>query len=243
MAEHDLIRLTAELVSAHAEGNKVATSDLPDLIRSVHDALARLGQEDVSGPEVPVPTREAGAVSARKSLASPDKIISMIDGKPYSTLKKHIARHGFTPETYRERFGLKLDYPMVAPTYSEMRKGMAKMIGLGRKVVGAAAASAAGAAGVALADALIPASVGIGKAARKPRADKAAPAATDAPMALVDTARDGTPTVADAEPAPAAAKRRGRPPRITADAGSASSGGTKLAADDEFFDSAKAPKQ
>jgi predicted transcriptional regulator len=38
-----------------------------------------------------------------------------------------------TPEQYRERYNLKADYPMVAPTYSESRRAMAKTIGLGRK--------------------------------------------------------------------------------------------------------------
>jgi predicted transcriptional regulator len=57
----------------------------------------------------------------------------MIDGKPYSSLKRHITRHGYTPESYREMFGLKSDYPMVAPGYSERRRELAKKIGLGRK--------------------------------------------------------------------------------------------------------------
>ncbi|RYE96138.1 MAG: hypothetical protein EOO77_41525, partial [Oxalobacteraceae bacterium] len=38
-----------------------------------------------------------------------------------------------TPVKYRERYSLKADYPMVAPTYSEARRTMAKSIGLGRK--------------------------------------------------------------------------------------------------------------
>ena len=72
-------------------------------------------------------------MSARKSLSSPDHIISMIDGKSYKTLRRHLTTHGLTPEQYRERFGLKSDYPMVAATYSEARRAMAKSIGLGRK--------------------------------------------------------------------------------------------------------------
>jgi hypothetical protein len=69
----------------------------------------------------------------RKSLASPDRIISMIDGKPYRTLRRHLSTHGLTPDEYRARYKLKPDYPMVAPAYSEARRAMAKKIGLGRK--------------------------------------------------------------------------------------------------------------
>jgi predicted transcriptional regulator len=57
----------------------------------------------------------------------------MIDGKPYKTLRRHLATHGLTPAEYRDRYGLKADYPMVAENYSESRRAMAKKIGLGRK--------------------------------------------------------------------------------------------------------------
>ena len=57
----------------------------------------------------------------------------MIDGKPYSSLKRHIAVHGYTPESYRDAFGLKPDYPMIAPGYSERRRDIALKLGLGRK--------------------------------------------------------------------------------------------------------------
>lgn len=73
------------------------------------------------------------AVTARKSLASKDHIISLIDGRPYKTLRRHLSTYGLTPEQYRDRYNLKADYPMVAPAYSEARREMAKRIGLGRK--------------------------------------------------------------------------------------------------------------
>ncbi len=75
----------------------------------------------------------APAVTARKLLASPDVIISMIDGKPYKTLRRHLVTNGMTPAEYRERYSLKSNYPMVAATYSESGRAMAKKIGLGRK--------------------------------------------------------------------------------------------------------------
>ncbi len=80
------------------------------------------------------PTSEfTPAVSVRRSLASKDHIVSLIDGKAYKTLKRHLSGHGLTPAQYRERYGLKSDYPMVAENYAEMRRGLAKKIGLGPK--------------------------------------------------------------------------------------------------------------
>jgi predicted transcriptional regulator len=73
----------------------------------------------------------------------------MIDGKPYKTLRRHLARHGLTPEQYRERFGLKPDYPMTAESYSQVRRAMAQKIGLGRKDRRGGAGEAGGAGGAA----------------------------------------------------------------------------------------------
>ena len=73
------------------------------------------------------------AVSVRKSLASRDHIFSLIDGRPYKTLSRHLSRHGLTPDAYRARYKLKADYPMVAEGYSEQRRETAKRLGLGRK--------------------------------------------------------------------------------------------------------------
>lgn len=84
-----------------------------------------------AGEDAPAPFEPA--VSVRKSLASPDHILSMIDGRPYKTLRRHLSTHGLTPAEYRERYGLKDDYPMVAASYSAARRDMAKRIGLGRK--------------------------------------------------------------------------------------------------------------
>ena len=48
-------------------------------------------------------------------------------------MKRHLSTHGLTPDQYRERYGLKADYPIVAPAYAATRRELAKKIGLGRK--------------------------------------------------------------------------------------------------------------
>jgi predicted transcriptional regulator len=98
----------------------------------MHEAVMSLGEAPVEQPGEPAQKHEP-AVTVRKSLSSPEHIISLIDGKPYKTLRRHLSRHGMTPEQYRERYGLKKDYPMVAPTYAETRRDLAKKIGLGRR--------------------------------------------------------------------------------------------------------------
>lgn len=133
-----LLILTADIVVAHASKNRVDASDLPDLIRTVHDSLGKIAHSVEAAPAAPEFTP---AVGVRKSLANPDKIISLIDGKPYSTLKRHLTGHGLTPESYRDRYRLPPDYPMIAPAYSKKRKAIAVEIGLGQKVAGVVASA------------------------------------------------------------------------------------------------------
>ena len=136
-----LTELTVELLSAFVANNNVRSEDLPGLINTTHAALAGLNstpQPDTPAADSPSVTF-TGAVTARKSLGSREHIISMIDGKPYKTLKRHLSGHGLTPGQYRSRYGLPSSYPMVAPAYSEQRRATAKRLGLGRKPKAASA--------------------------------------------------------------------------------------------------------
>jgi len=123
-----LIALTADIVSAHVNNNSVATGDVAVLIQNVFGALQGLGAPEAAAE----PEKPKGAVSVRASI-KPDHLISMIDGKPYKMLKRHLSLNGYTPASYREAFGLPKDYPMVAVAYSDQRKALAHKIGLGRK--------------------------------------------------------------------------------------------------------------
>lgn len=123
-----LIRLTADIVAAHVGHNHVRVADVPELIRSVHGALAAATAPAVEAP----PAKPVGAVSVRASV-KPDRLISMIDGKPYKALARHLARHGYTPATYREAFDLPRDYPMVAADFAEKRRSLALEHRFGRK--------------------------------------------------------------------------------------------------------------
>jgi predicted transcriptional regulator len=71
-------------------------------------------------------------VSVRKSV-TPNYFICFEDGKKFKSLRGHLAKHGMTPEQYREKWKLPSDYPMVAPTYAAARSELAKRAGLGRK--------------------------------------------------------------------------------------------------------------
>lgn len=121
-----LVALTADIVCAHVSHNHVSASDVGVLIEKVHAAL-----EGLAIPAPPEAEPRKGAVSIRGSI-KPNHLISMIDGKPYKMLKRHLTLHGYTPESYREAFGLPKDYPLVAASYAALRSDLAKKIGLGQ---------------------------------------------------------------------------------------------------------------
>ncbi|GJE31244.1 MucR family transcriptional regulator [Methylobacterium oxalidis] len=128
LAHDQFIELSAQVVSAYVARNHVAAADIPALIHAVHASLSGLAQPaapPADTVEKPTPAQ------VRKSI-TPDALISFIDGKPYKTLKRHLSTHGLDPYSYRQRYGLPNDYPMVAAAYAAQRSELAKSIGLGR---------------------------------------------------------------------------------------------------------------
>ncbi|WP_407696456.1 MucR family transcriptional regulator [Sphingomonas abietis] len=124
----DLISLTSDIVSAHVTNNNVPAAELPALIKSVHDALAKTNMPTVVEPAAPEP-----AVPIRSSIKH-DYIVCLEDGKKLKMLKRYLRTNfAMTPEEYRTKWSLPRDYPMVAPAYAETRKELAVKIGLGRK--------------------------------------------------------------------------------------------------------------
>jgi predicted transcriptional regulator len=124
----NILALTAQIVSAHVAHNAVAASALPGLIQEVHRTLSA-----IESAPAPVALRPEPAVPIAKSV-TPEFIICLEDGKKMKMLKRHLKTSlNMTPEQYRERWGLSLDYPMVAPRYAKQRSSLAKKIGLGTK--------------------------------------------------------------------------------------------------------------
>ena len=124
----ELLALTAEIVAAHVGNNPIAGGEVGALIQSVFDTLRGLATDDPAASVELTP-----AVPIRRSVTD-DHIVCLEDGKKLKMLKRHLmTEHELTPEAYRVKWGLRPDYPMVAPNYSAQRQALAKQIGLGRK--------------------------------------------------------------------------------------------------------------
>jgi predicted transcriptional regulator len=176
----DVATLTVQLLGAYLTNNTVPSEELAGLIRSTRLALTA----DVATVEPEAETATfTPAVSVRKSLASPDHLISLVDGKPYKTLKRHLTTHGLTPDTYRKRYGLPATYPMVAPNFAALRRSIAEAIGLGNKK----------ASNAAPADEAVSASAVSGKAKAEPKAAAVSTAAKPKKQTATATAAKASP--------------------------------------------------
>jgi predicted transcriptional regulator len=123
-----LAEITAGIVSAFVSNNQVPRSELANLIGSVHQSLAGIGE-----PTELVTQALTPAVPIKKSVHN-DYIVCLEDGKKFKSLKRHLGVHyNLTPDEYRQKWGLPRDYPMVAPSYAAARSELAKSMGLGRK--------------------------------------------------------------------------------------------------------------
>ncbi|KAA2237071.1 MucR family transcriptional regulator [Salinarimonas soli] len=119
-----LIQLTADIMAAYVSQNHLTLAEVQELIGSVHTALVALEKRPASKPARPEPH-----IPIRRTV-TPDFLISLEDGKPYRSLRRHLRARGMTPEAYRSKWGLPHDYPMVAVNYSQQRSQRAKEMGL-----------------------------------------------------------------------------------------------------------------
>jgi predicted transcriptional regulator len=127
--EHDdLVELTTQIVAAYAAGNHLPATELPGLIRGIHASLRGLASGSAQPAEK---QRVLTSAEIRRSI-QPDGLISFEDGRAYKTLRRHLAHHGLTPEAYRAKWGLLIDYPMTASDYSAQRSQLARDLGLGK---------------------------------------------------------------------------------------------------------------
>jgi predicted transcriptional regulator len=123
-----LMQMTTQIVANYVSGNKVGSSELTSLIKSVFQTRSTV---DAPQTEAPPAVEKPSAGQIRKSI-KPDGLVSFEDGKTYKTLKRHLSTFGLTIDSYKAKWGLPRDYPSTAPDYSARRSAMAKANGLGQ---------------------------------------------------------------------------------------------------------------
>ncbi len=126
LPQTDVMQMTTEVVAAYVGHNNVDGTRLPEVIKSVYASLA--GLDGQLGAE----TKQQPAVPIKKSITA-DYLICLEDGEKFKMLKRHLrTTYGLSPDEYRAKWGLRSDYPMVAPNYSKRRSAIAKKFELGK---------------------------------------------------------------------------------------------------------------
>lgn len=125
----ELTSLTTQIISAFVSHNSTRPDDMLDLLKQVHGRLADV----MNGKPEPVQEAIVPAVPIKKSITH-DAVFCLVCGDGHKTLRRHLrTSHDLDPAAYRDMFGLKSDYSLTAPAYSETRSGLARKLGLGRK--------------------------------------------------------------------------------------------------------------
>ncbi|MEM8937561.1 MAG: MucR family transcriptional regulator [Pseudomonadota bacterium] len=122
----DAVQIAGSIVAAYVGKNNVKADDLPALLTDVYAAVTGLSEQTskfraTSAPAVPI----------EKSVTA-NYIICLEDGKKLKMLKRYLRTHfDMSPDDYRRKWGLPVDYPMTAPNYAKTRSKLAKSFGLG----------------------------------------------------------------------------------------------------------------
>lgn len=118
------LELTAQIVSAYLRRWPQPPEALPRIISSVWGALGE-GGVHAARPRRPSPAQIRASIR-------PDGLVSFENGRVYQLLKPHLKSFGLTPQAYREKWGLRGDYPMVCANHTARRAELARAVGLGR---------------------------------------------------------------------------------------------------------------
>lgn len=129
LAHADALKFTTHIVTSYVAHHNIRESRLPSVIKSVYASLSGLN----GGDSLARQTRQKPAIPIKKSV-TPDFIVCLEDGKKLKMLKRRLRDvYGLSPAEYRAKWGLPLDYPMVAPNYAKKRAAVAKKMDLGKK--------------------------------------------------------------------------------------------------------------
>ena len=127
--------MVAALITEYVKNQPLPVDQIPAVFAEFKreiEALWGCTPAEVATAPVEENVEKQTPAAIRKSV-KPEAITSFIDGKPYKTLTRHLTKHGLTPDTYRQKFGLPADYPMTCSAYSEQRSQLARNAGLGQR--------------------------------------------------------------------------------------------------------------
>jgi len=127
-----LVEMAAEIIAAQASQSRMTPDEITEGLQKTYEALQRIQSREEGVPEavpekLPRPTPSASIQR--------NKIICLECRREFKQLsKRHLASHGLTPKSYKQKYGIRLGTALTAKSLSARRRKMAKERGLGEKL-------------------------------------------------------------------------------------------------------------
>lgn len=145
----EAMKLTAQIVIAHASMSELTTKELVEEIKDIYAALASLEGGEVAAEAAPGALEVVKEPEVKKPSIPLDEIVKdqyvvcLECGRKMRTLKAHLRRtHKLAPADYFRRYSLDpKKFPLICHEYSEQRRKLAKEKGLGERGIRRQAAS------------------------------------------------------------------------------------------------------
>lgn len=122
----DYLKEALDIVKAQASVRIMTDEDITALIQRLSTGIRGIAENDQSFADQPA--NDANGGDPRKSLK--EKSVTCLEcGKTFKILtRRHLITHGLDAESYREKWGLKKDTPLVCKSLQrERRKKMKEM--------------------------------------------------------------------------------------------------------------------
>lgn len=128
----------ASVAAAYASRPDTTADQILGLVARLSAQLGAVSLPGDSALPATAPSRAAAEIPAPPALpveraVTNDRVYCLCCGKGFKMLKRHLgSEHGLTEDEYRAKFGLPVDLPLVAPSYSERKAAYARKVGLGK---------------------------------------------------------------------------------------------------------------
>ena len=124
----DHLKLAIELATAQASVRVMQEEEMVNMIRSLSTSLKKMSDSDTSEDD-------EESLTANPSRSIKEKTITCLEcGKVFKLItSKHLAQHGLDADSYRRKWGLKVDVPLVCKSLQRTRRKKMKDMKLWEK--------------------------------------------------------------------------------------------------------------
>lgn len=115
----DVTKMAMEVVKAQASVRPMTPEEVVEMLDTITKKL--------SGETAPEVVEQPAVDILPKNSVKEKSVICLECGKSFKVLtKRHLATHGITPEEYREKYGLKKGFALVAKALQRSRRARMK---------------------------------------------------------------------------------------------------------------------